>query len=1114
MMRLSFNVKIKRFCFRLFLLLICISSAINLYSQRNAEEYFPKPPDAASIGKFIDIPAGNYTGTASFTIPLFDIDFDGVKVPFNISYHASGIKVAEIASRVGLGWTLNLGGVSLSGQIMGSKDAASRFVISNNFDPIVGSPDYNMTLDILGIGDDYQWDTQPDIFSYSTFSNQGEFIVDSGGNFGIPRPFNLNKISSVINGGVSIVDEQGFKYKFIDEGTIKSNTNCSPPDLKLRTSYNFQPTEIESPAGKKITYNYSSSLNVNSKYFTSLVQNEKIEDLKLGSNDSLDFTILPPAQICYNYNSHTERLVDKITLPDGQVDLIYNNNTTEPRQDLPGDFYVKQIILRDKNNHIIKDFTFNYGYFTSPGGIPTTPISGIADGTNKRLKLLSVVDNMTQSKYEMKYYGDSENKTLPNRMSNSYDYWGVYNGKNNQTSIATTIYKKSRYDVSPIKRLFVGADKQPDFNFGKIGNLQEIIYPTGGSTKITYEADDFVKEPFVGPIYSYEQVFSNDVLTWGNMDNNYIDFTIEKDPYEFNLKFYSEDKPQTEFPPIAEIGDCKLYLYKYPNITNPILSMPSYYPANQSHELFNTLTPGTYKLYITSGFDQNSFEKFHCTAYAQWYEQTLVGNPEIRKAGTIRIKKIEKTDNNNVKITREYNYGIPNGSGSYSGSSGINTGDQYFTSIASSKFPRNTNGGYIERTWLTNNPGWNLSTVAGKAIGYTYVQEEYKNTSTNESFRKEYTFYNEDNHINNLEPYSFIKRPYPQKNFKRGFLLNEKTFSSNNELVRSVVNEEPNLDPYFNYLSTASPDGNLLLWGLEIYNSKIERIPPNHYFYYFDYELFNINNYWVKDIKSTITDYLANGKTLVTEQTTDYSTAANRHTFPIGQTTTVTGSNETTTQSYQYAHDLNQTYLKDKNIIGIPLTTEVKKNGETISKIETVYPVSEADAKSRNLGNKDIPVPFDVFSRILGSSEMQKKITYNKYDDKGNLVQYTLNESNTPTTIIWGYNQTRPIAKIEGATYAQVSSPATAIVNAANTDAAAAPGNDETSLLNALNTFRTSFPNYQVTTYTYDPLIGVRSITPPSGITEFYNYDTAGRLKEIRDINGSLLKEFKYNYKH
>ena len=60
-----------------------------------------------------------------------------------------------------------------------------------------------------------------------------------------------------------------------------------------------------------------------------------------------------------------------------------------------------------------------------------------------------------------------------------------------------------------------------------------------------------------------------------------------------------------------------------------------------------------------------------------------------------------------------------------------------------------------------------------------------------------------------------------------------------------------------------------------------------------------------------------------------------------------------------------------------------------------------------------------------------------------------------------------------------------------------------------------------VTTYTYDPLIGVTTITPPSGIREQYLYDTANRLKEIqvreRDNTGNYvvktIKELKYNYK-
>jgi len=73
-------------------------------------------------------------------------------------------------------------------------------------------------------------------------------------------------------------------------------------------------------------------------------------------------------------------------------------------------------------------------------------------------------------------------------------------------------------------------------------------------------------------------------------------------------------------------------------------------------------------------------------------------------------------------------------------------------------------------------------------------------------------------------------------------------------------------------------------------------------------------------------------------------------------------------------------------------------------------------------------------------------------------------------------------------------------------------------LITALDNLRKSanFSGYQITTYTYDPLVGVRSITPPSGIREVYLYDAANRLKEIREQSdtGKLLKEYRYNYKN
>ncbi|WP_379782696.1 hypothetical protein, partial [Flavobacterium salmonis] len=66
-------------------------------------------PNAAEFAKYADYPVSYYTGTPNTSIPIYEIDIDGYKLPISLNYHASGIRVDQEATWVGLGWSLDAG---------------------------------------------------------------------------------------------------------------------------------------------------------------------------------------------------------------------------------------------------------------------------------------------------------------------------------------------------------------------------------------------------------------------------------------------------------------------------------------------------------------------------------------------------------------------------------------------------------------------------------------------------------------------------------------------------------------------------------------------------------------------------------------------------------------------------------------------------------------------------------------------------------------------------------------------------------------------------------------------------------------------------------------------
>src|ERR1700722_3835468 len=84
-------------------------------------QLLPNSPDAASFAKYGTFPVNLFSGLPDISIPIYNIKVGELEVPISICYHASGIRVTDWGSWIGLGWNLNAGGM-VTRKIMGKPD--------------------------------------------------------------------------------------------------------------------------------------------------------------------------------------------------------------------------------------------------------------------------------------------------------------------------------------------------------------------------------------------------------------------------------------------------------------------------------------------------------------------------------------------------------------------------------------------------------------------------------------------------------------------------------------------------------------------------------------------------------------------------------------------------------------------------------------------------------------------------------------------------------------------------------------------------------------------------------------------------------------------------------
>ncbi len=1094
-----------------FLSVVFLSLFFNIaimYGQQELPKIIPPSPNAAALAQYGEFPVNMATGTPSISIPLYQVQSRQLQMPISLSYHASGIKVAQKSSNVGLGWALNIGGV-ITRSVVDIPDE-----ITNGYGNIANTlPGADDLGDIATAAEqavledlENHKDLEPDIFNYNFNGRSGQFKYTKNGDL-TPVPYEDIKIAFITD-GLQITDEMGTVYRFKDKETV----NMPESTYGILYTSSWYLTEIISSDGsEKIEFIYEDGGYLLERL---LNDTETLRYVVYGTNaagESNGFRSLSSQTPLNGKQNYTLRLKE-VVFPYGKINLDYlaRPDTWDSGDGLHNLTIYKSSLITNGIYSTLKSFVFNQGIFPEKNCSEASAIE-----TEKKRSRLDSVDEKDKNGNVVRTWGFTYNNALmPCKLDRGVDDWGYYNGANNTTLVNS---EKALEGFSVIPLGTANRDANPSVM--QVGMLQRIDYPTGGYTEFEFEP---------------HQIISGS--------------TINKTKYAVALNGIGGNAGSTIFTAADnisatyEVDISAGYTNTEPAVTIEDLtaSTSDTYYGHQDHTQSIEYT-GTIQLISGHQYKISAVAPYTGTVasgYIRWTESV----PAITPLGGLRVKSIVSYKGADAKaFEKHFTYGTnEDGVGTLLANHfGFVNHTDYFEYNNVHHAGACVHVGKTLTRTIVSSDLYKSSSFSGSPVIYPKVYE-YQGTPENNTGKTErsYEIFPDEVLLVNPSVGGSNGTIYPEVSYKNGVFQLEKDWKRGQ--MKSEHHYKNNEGTYVPVASTIHDyedfkhhkDSTIYVKrfggfdGTPCYPIVLNMV--------FDFPIeFGAR----KRTRTVNTQYDVNGQNPV--ETTQEFFYESPHHLQVTRTKTTNSLGETIETHTQYPDDvIGQSTLgyDDLNIAAGELAAINRLKENDLHKVATpvqtsTYKDTDGDGTmeaSELLGvqrtlykdwSSDVVLPKEIQSLkgVYNSStnSLENRIVYHDYDDIGNPIELSKADG-THIYYIWGYNGQYPIAKLENFTSSQITSTVQNLIDVAVT----ASNNDnsvstENSLRIALGNLRDTpaLIDTMVSTYTYDPLIGITSITDPKEYTMYYEYDDFNRLKQVKDADGKILSKNQYHYK-